>query len=232
MTIPARFTLENVTKSFLQADSTISVLKDISITFEQEMSYAITGPSGTGKSTLIHLLAGIDKPTSGKIFYNEQDIACFTQQEQEFFLQHTIGLIYQYPYLLKELTVLENVMLKGLITGQTPKICNEKALELLSRVKLVDKADLSPAFLSGGEQQRVSIARALFIEPKFLLADEPTAHLDEQNKEQILTILRDLQKETGAGLIISSHDTRVAQACNRQLTIQNQRLVSYTTNLA
>lgn len=214
---------ENVYKSFKQGNIITNVLNGITIQFEQSFSYSIVGVSGTGKSTMIHLLAGLEKPTQGKILFNNFDINSFSSAQKHIFLQKNIGLIFQLPYLLNELSVLENVMVKGLIADFTADDLKAKAYFLLERVGLIDKSDFSPEKLSGGEQQRVAIARALFNKPDFLLADEPTAHLDEKTKFSILELLLKLQQEWKMGLIIASHDKAVSQSLGIQIELINGR---------
>lgn len=203
--------MRNITKSYEQGTAKIAVLKGVSVTFAQGDSYAITGISGSGKSTLIHLLAGLDKPSSGSIFFNEQDINAFQEDKKSSFLNKSIGLVFQYPYLIKELSILENVMIKGLIAGIPHQECANQAALLLDQVGLSSKKDSYPGQLSGGQQQRVALARALMNRPDFLLADEPTGNLDLQTGIAIIDLIVKAQKEWGMGLIISSHDEYVAQ---------------------
>ena len=204
--------LVNIKKHFGQAHTRVDVLKGITVEFKAGKTYALTGVSGTGKSTLMHIIAGLEKPSSGHIFFNDQDITHFTAEQHRQFLHGSVGLVFQSPYLIGELTVLENVILKGFIGAGDGATCKKKGLELLERVGLAHKAHSAPATLSGGEQQRVALARALFERPLFVLADEPTAHLDEGSRASIIKLLLELHHTQGMGLIVSSHDTFVAQA--------------------
>lgn len=204
--------LDNVTKIFKQHDQeSVVIFKHVTCSFAQGTSYAITGISGSGKSTLLSLLAGLDQQTGGSVFYNDIPVMTMVHQQPRTFYQDVVGIIFQMPFLLKELTVLENVIIKGLVAGEPREQCHKRGLDLLASVNCADKAHAMPAQLSGGEQQRVSIARALFSKPQFLLADEPTAHLDAQNRALIIDMLRDYQNHEKIGLIIATHDPFIAQ---------------------
>ncbi len=207
-----RLRLDAVSKSFDTQTGKLSVLKGVSRSFEQGKSYAITGASGTGKSTLLHILAGLTEPNEGAVYVDECNISLFGQAERERFLNRTMGLLFQVPYLIKELTVLENVMMKGLITGQTIEERTQEALSLLEIMGLQDKASERPPVLSGGQQQRVALARALFGKPAFLLADEPTGDLDPHTGQTIIDLLLECQATWGMGIIVSTHDVCVAQS--------------------
>jgi lipoprotein-releasing system ATP-binding protein len=217
--------LSNVFKNYVQGETVIPVLKGISVTFGQGKSYAITGVSGSGKSTLVHLLAGLDAPTQGIVSYDNQDINQLSESQKSIFLNKTIGLVFQYPYLIKELTIRENVMIKGLIAHGHTKEIELEAQSLLQNVGLAQKADAYPGQLSGGQQQRVALARALMNKPKFLLADEPTGNLDPQTAQAILDLISKAQKEWGMGLIISSHDAFVTKRMETIYEVVNGLLV-------
>ncbi|BDC34057.1 lipoprotein-releasing system ATP-binding protein LolD [Candidatus Dependentiae bacterium Noda2021] len=199
----------NLVKTFDQANQTLTVLNGISAEFHKGKSYAIIGPSGSGKSTLLHMLVGIESPTSGSVLFNNQVVNSFTQRQHEEFLNKYIGLVFQASYLIQELTVLENVMVKGLIKPQSLHLIDD-AMNLLREVGIAEKADQLPARLSGGQQQRVALARALFNKPLFLLGDEITGNLDFQLATKILDLLIHAQRTWNMGLIITTHDDYVA----------------------
>ncbi len=224
---PNILTAKNITKDFGHTKKSISVLRGIDAQFKQNTSYAITGASGSGKSTLMHILGGLDKPTQGNILFNGQNIQTI---KKDHFLNQTIGFVFQFHYLIKELTVLENIMLMGLINGQARNICKQRAHELLEKTGIQDKAQALTTELSGGQQQRVSIARALFNKPAFLLADEPTGNLDAQNAQQIVQLFLQSQQEWGMGIIICTHDKDVYAHMNTIFTLHAGLLTQTTTD--
>lgn len=215
--------LKEVTKIYKQGQASTEVLKEISYTFDSGLSYAITGVSGTGKSTLMHILAGIDVPTSGEVFYDDQLLQKMISKEKDLFLNKKVGLVFQDPHLIKELTVVENVMLKGLVVQQPYELAKKEAMALLALVEMSDKAEHHPLSLSGGQQQRIAILRALFNKPEFLLADEPTGNLDLESAKVIIDLL-EKGKEWGMGLIVSSHDPYVAQRMDKKLVLKHGKL--------
>jgi lipoprotein-releasing system ATP-binding protein len=217
--------LSGVYKEFDQAGKVLQVLRGIDASFQQAKSYAITGVSGSGKSTLLHLLGGIDVPTEGKITFNGKDLETFKANRKQDFLNRSIGFVFQFHYLIKELSVLENVMLMGLIKGDSREKCKSRAKQLLSLVNLSSKADAYPCQLSGGQQQRVAIARALFNKPLFLLADEPTGNLDAENAQQIIDLFVEAQNEWDMGLIICSHDSAVCARMGKVCRLFNGSLL-------
>jgi lipoprotein-releasing system ATP-binding protein len=200
----------NVSKKFTQGNQEITVLKDISCTFVHNKSYAITGISGSGKSTLIHILAGLDTPTTGTVVFKNNPLQLSSADHKQF-LSRSVGLVFQSSHLIKELSVIENIIIPGLINGRSHHECEKKAIELLKKIGLIDKKDSKIGELSGGQQQRVAIARALFNEPAFLIADEPTGNLDLATGKNIIDLLLACQKEWGMGIIMSSHDEYVAE---------------------
>jgi len=216
----------DVWQQFQQGKETVTLLTGASYTFEQGTSYALLGVSGTGKSTILQLLAGLEQPTEGTILYQDRSLAKFSDTEHQQFLHATVGLVFQLPYLIDELSVRENVMLKGLISGFAGEIAEKKADRLLEQVGLLHKANSYPAALSGGEQQRIALIRALFVQPQFLLADEPTAHLDHESKKLIIALIKEFQESSGMGVIIATHDPEIAALMDKRVSIIDGKLVS------
>lgn len=215
---------QELDKLFRQGDTDIIVLDNISLSCDQGVSYAITGASGSGKSTLIQLLAGLDLPTHGQVLFNNKNIASLSSAEREEFLNRNIGLVFQRPHLIRELSVQENVMVPGMIAGMGKTDCVGRAQELLEAVGIGDKADRKPASLSGGQQQRLVLARALFNKPAFLLADEPTGNLDLETGKSIIELLLRLQKEYHMGIVVSTHDMYVASTMQETFELHNGKL--------
>lgn len=215
-----RISLQNISKQFRES----IVLSDISYSFEQDLTYAITGHSGSGKSTLLHIIAGLETPTTGAVLYNNIDICQFSKKMKEDFFINKLGLIFQLPYLIDELTVIENVMSKGFIAGLPYQECYAEALRLLKELGIEEKASAAPRTLSGGQQQRVSLARALLLRPQFLLADEPTGNLDEETGSIIIDLLLRYHDSYGMGIIVSSHDEYVTDKMSTILRLKDGHL--------
>jgi lipoprotein-releasing system ATP-binding protein len=221
----ATLAAQNVTKKFVQGTQEITVLNSINSLFIQKKSYAITGISGSGKSTFIHIIAGLDTPTTGTVLFNNRSLQTLSLSEREQFLNKSIGLVFQSPHLLRELSVVENIMLPGLINGKSKIDCEHKAIKLLERVELLPKKDNKIGELSGGQQQRAAIARALFNEPAFLIADEPTGNLDLTTGKTIIDLLLSCAQEWGMGIIISSHDAYVTEKMDEVYELYEGKLI-------
>lgn len=202
--------MKNVYKTFFKKTEANPIIKGINATFKGGHSYAITGVSGCGKSTLLNVLAGFERPTAGQVVMVHEIFS--SPSCHHFVLQEFVGVVLQSPYLIQELTIIENVMLKGLIAGKPTKESYKNAYELLEYVELAHYAHEAPSVLSGGQQQRVSLARALFNKPLFLLADEPTGNLDYKTGQHIINLLLKCKEEWGMGIIVSSHDNALANA--------------------
>ena len=220
-----QLSMRNVSKFFEQQGMICHVFDDASMTFEQGVSYAIMGASGSGKSTAIHLLAGIDCPSSGIICLQDPAIDNDRVEKKELSFAQNISLVFQQAMLFAELTVLENVMIKAILSGTVEQKSYEHAYQLLQEVGLADKAQVFPAMLSGGQQQRVAILRAIFIVPKFLLVDEPTGNLDDACGQQVIDLLLYYHKKYGMGLIMSTHNQQIAERMEYVVRVENKKLV-------
>lgn len=221
----AELRIQEVEKFFIHAGTRVEILKKTTAAFQQGTSYAIVGASGVGKSTLMHILAGLESPNTGNVFFNGHDLSQLSMKDKSIFLNKSIGLVFQQPYLIRELSVLENVMVPGLLSGQSSMQCKKHAQELLTLVGLADKSVSKVATLSGGQQQRVALARALFNKPDFLLADEPTGNLDSATSKIIVELLSKFQKEYNMGIIVSTHDLSVATAMDQVYCLQDGLLI-------
>jgi ABC-type lipoprotein export system ATPase subunit len=217
-------TTHNLAKYFAHNKTKTVLFENVNVIFEQGKTYALTGASGSGKSTFMHLLTGLESPCTGTVTYNDRNIATLSGYEKTTFLSSAVGLMFQQPYLISELTVLENVIIPGLISGRNKADCTHTALELLAQLGLEHKAVHKPGSLSGGQQQRVALARALFNKPAFLLADEPTGSLDTKTGQEMLALLLLLQKKYSMGIIISTHDTSIAKQMSTHYHFANQLL--------
>lgn len=216
--------MNNVYKSYTTLNKEQVIINDISIQFDRSMHYAIVGASGSGKSTLLHLLAGFDTPNAGSVAYNCVNITALPAKEREHMLVSTIGIVFQQPYLIHALSVLENVTIKHHALGIPKKDADERGMQLLENVGLTHKAHHHPATLSGGQQQRVAILRALFGNPVFLLADEPTGCLDSRTRTEVLDFMLQCAHESQMGIIVSSHDPSVADAMHTILRLHDGKL--------
>lgn len=208
-------------KTYVQGGKVQNVLQGVDIALSSGQSYAITGVSGSGKSTLLHILGGLDVPTFGSVFFNDQNIFQFKIRAKDTFLNRHLGFVFQFHYLVKELTVLENIVLPALIRGENKQEAEQRGNQLLDMVGLVDKKNHFPGQLSGGEQQRAAIARAIINRPAFLLADEPTGNLDAENAQRVVDIFLTCQKEWGMGIILCSHDRDVYQKMQTVFHLHN-----------
>lgn len=198
---------ENINKSYQSTKKNkLEVLKSISFEIEANKISVIVGASGAGKSTLLHLLGGLDRPDSGKVFYEQKNIFDFNNDKLAKFRNENMGFVFQFHHLLPEFTAMENVSIPQMIKGISLKSASENSLKLLEIVGLRDRADHKPAELSGGEQQRVAVARALANNPKIIFADEPTGNLDSANSESIHKLLFDLRDNFKKTFVIVTHN--------------------------
>ena len=205
--------LENITRSF----GSLQVLKGISLKVEKGEIVSITGPSGAGKTTLLQIMGSLDKPDSGHVLYNGRDITSLDEKELSAFRNKHIGFVFPFHQLLPEFTAIENITIPMLIAGVGMKQATLKAKELLRMLGLEDRADHKPAELSGGEKQRIAVARALANQPDVILADEPSGSLDTKNKEELHKLFFDLRDRLGQTFVIVTHDESLATMTDRTI---------------
>jgi len=217
---------EKLNKVYTNGPDRIHVLKDLELSVRAGEMVAIVGASGSGKSTLLHLLGGLDRPTSGRLFFHGFDI--FSQADIDLmgFRNKTVGFVFQFHALLPEFTALENVMMPLLIGGVKRGEAERRARAMLESVGLSERVRHRPAQLSGGEQQRAAIARALVHGPQLLLADEPTGNLDSKTGMVVFSVLREQHKAKGLTSVIVTHNERLAAACDRVLHLSDGKLDS------
>lgn len=195
----------------------MEVLKGVDLTFSYGEKAAIVGASGVGKTTLLHVLGTLDRPTAGKVLYEGKDIFTLNEKDLALFRNREIGFVFQFHHLLPEFTALENTMMPCLIQGLPKREAISQAEGILNLVGLQDRLSHKPGELSGGEQQRVAVARALVLGPKVLLADEPTGNLDTKTGESVFQLLQELNQIKGVTLIIVTHNLRLAEKMARQI---------------
>ena len=212
----------NLFKTYGKGDTMVKALDNVSFSVEKGEFVAIIGPSGSGKSTLLHILGGVDVPTKGSVVINQTDISNLDETALAIFRRRQIGLIYQFYNLIPILTVQENLTLPLLLDGRKP---DEKQIStLVKRLGLENRLDHLPNQLSGGQQQRVSIGRALVNNPALMLADEPTGNLDSENSKEIISLLRQFNKDFNQTVIIITHDEKIANSADRVITIEDGKI--------
>ena len=218
------YELVNATKTYKQKNRQITALDKVTLSIKTGDMVAIQGPTGGGKSTLLQLLGGLDRPSSGTIDIDGNDIAGLGDKELAAIRAKLVGFVFQNFNLIPTLSAVENVELALVPLGVSKEQRKAKALAALDSVGLADRADHLPSELSGGQQQRTAIARALVKDPSVLLADEPTGNLDEETRDEIISLLEDLWREKGITLIIVTHDSSVAKRAKTRLHIKNGRV--------
>lgn len=217
--------VQNLHKSFGNSAKRVDVLKGIDLNFYKGEAVAIVGASGVGKTTLLHILGTLERPTSGRVFYEGIDIFTLNDNELARFRNREIGFIFQFHHLLPEFNALENVMMPCLISGLPKKEASFRAEEVLTIVGLKDRLSHKPGELSGGEQQRVALARAIVLKPKVLLADEPTGNLDMKTGESVFEIMQELNRQRGITIIVVTHNLRLAQRLSRQIQLLDGKAI-------
>ncbi|MDO8549230.1 MAG: ABC transporter ATP-binding protein [Ignavibacteria bacterium] len=217
MSNPVILKAKNIYKAFQTVKNVrLEILNSVSIEIEENKISVIIGASGAGKSTLLHIIGGLDKPDSGEVIFNETNIHKLSDDKLARFRNNNVGFVFQFHHLLPEFTALENIMIPQMINGISEKKASEKAKELLNETGLYDRANHKPAELSGGEQQRVAVARALANDPQLILADEPTGNLDSQNSIILQELFKNLKNKLNKTFVIVTH---------------NQELISLADNL-
>ena len=217
--------IKDITKSY----GNLQVLRGVSVDIRKGEVVTIVGPSGAGKTTLLQIMGTLDRPQSGQIIYDGVDVNRLGANELARFRNRNIGFVFQFPQLLPEFTMLENVAIPALIGGVSKKEAMEKARKLLEYMNLSDRLDHKPAQLSGGERQRVAVARALVNDPQVILADEPSGSLDTQNKLQLHQLFFDLRDQFGQTFVIVTHDESLAANADRVLHMRDGIIDADTT---
>ncbi|HYL33175.1 MAG TPA: ABC transporter ATP-binding protein [Stellaceae bacterium] len=217
-------TLRDVVRTYVQAGNKLPVLRGVNFTVKAGETAALVGPSGAGKSTLLHLAGLLEKPDGGAVLLGGRDCGAMGDEERTTVRRATIGFVYQFHQLLPEFSAAENVMLPQMIAGVSKRAARARAMELLGQVGLTARADHRPARLSGGEQQRVAIVRALANRPQLLLGDEPTGNLDHDTAGEVVGVLLDLVRRTGLAALIATHNLELARRMDRILALEDGKV--------
>ncbi len=213
-------------KGIIKSYEDLQVLKGVDIDITKGEIVSIIGKSGAGKSTLLHIIGTLDHPDTGSIIINGVDTTLLNKKDLAKFRNETIGFVFQFHHLLNEFTALENVTIPAHINGSNASNADKKAKELLDFLGLKDRMEHKPQELSGGEQQRVAVARALINDPAVIFADEPTGNLDASSSDDLHNLLKKLQAEMGQTFLIVTHNTELAKLSDRTLTMQDGRIIS------
>jgi lipoprotein-releasing system ATP-binding protein len=217
--------VKNLHKSFVEGGEEIRVLQGLDLELKAGERLAVIGESGVGKSTLLHVLGTLDRPTAGEILYQGKEIPLDDEIALARFRNREIGFVFQFHYLLPDFTALENVTFPALIQGVEAQRAKREAMQLLEKVGLKDRMQHRPGKLSGGEQQRVAVARSVILQPKLILADEPTGSLDLRIGAEVQDLLFQLNEEKGIALIVATHNREFAEKIGRRVELQAGRLV-------
>lgn len=217
--------IENVTRNFKTGQVETQALRGVNLAIQNGEFTALVGPSGSGKTTLLQLIGCLDLPTSGSVYINGKDVSKLNRNQRADMRRSTIGFIFQFFALIPTLTAYENIEMPLLLNGHNASERRQRVQELLESVELSDRAHHRPDQLSGGEQQRVAVARALAPRPALILADEPTANLDTPNGRQVMETMTRLNQETGVTFVFATHDPRVIEYARRVVTLRDGRIV-------
>lgn len=213
--------IDSLVKTFANKGSKTEVLRNVSLNINKGDRYAITGPSGAGKSTLLNIIGTLDKPSSGMVLYRSTNLFSYSQKELAEFRNNKLGFIFQFHHLLPEFNALENTIMPALIAGKNKSSMEEKGFQLLEKMGLEKRITHKPGEMSGGEQQRVAVARALIMEPEIVLADEPTGNLDTPTGREVFDLLLELNNELETTLIIVTHNEEFALKMSRRIVIED-----------
>jgi lipoprotein-releasing system ATP-binding protein len=222
---PPLLAIEGLSKAYLTGGRRLAVLQEVSLEIAAGEMVALTGPSGAGKSTFLHLVGALDAPTAGRILFEGLDLASLEEDDLARFRNESVGFVFQSHHLLPEFTALENAMMPGLVRRLSRGEARRRAEESLARVGLSDRLEHRPGELSGGEQQRVALARALVLQPRLLLADEPTGNLDPQTASGIHALLQELNRDLGITGVVVTHNETLAASLGRRIRLVAGRLV-------
>lgn len=217
---------KNLTKEYISGDGIVKAINDISVKFEQGEFVAITGPSGSGKSTLLHNLSSLENPTSGEVVYNEKSLAKYNDNQLSILRRRRFGFVFQSYNLVAELTGYENIVLPVMLDKK--KVDENYINKIIDVLGIEDRLSHLPSAMSGGQQQRIAIARALSNKPSILFADEPTGNLDGKSGKEVLSLLKYVSREFGITLILVTHDLHVAQQADRVLSLEDGKIISDT----
>lgn len=210
---------EHLRKSYVTGDGRLLVLRDVTLSVETGELLSIMGPSGSGKSTLLNVLGTLDRPDSGKLSIDGQDVLALDDSRLSRLRNKTVGFVFQFHHLLPEFTVLENLMIPQMMDGVNPVDARRRGISLLTRVRLEKRKDHKPGSISGGERQRVAVLRALVNDPRLVLADEPTGNLDPENGAILMTMIRELAADRKRSFVIATHNPAVAVDCTRRVRL-------------
>jgi lipoprotein-releasing system ATP-binding protein len=219
---------EGLGKTYADGPTEVQVLRGLDLVITPGESVAIMGESGVGKSTLLHILGLLDGPTTGRLIFDGTDVLRLSEAEQAALRNRSVGFVFQFHHLLPDFTAVENVMLPALIGREPASAARARAEQLLERVGLVDRRDHRPGEMSGGEQQRVAVARAVMRRPRLLLADEPTGSLDPATGDRVQALMMELNADAGSSLVIATHNARLAATMGRTLRLVDGRLEDTT----
>ena len=214
---------ENINKSF----GSLQVLKDISLNIDKGEIVSIVGPSGAGKTTLLQIMGTLDKPDSGSVKYNDTDITLFNEKELSLFRNRHIGFVFQFHQLLPEFTAEENIMIPALISGSNASDAKSKAMELMKLLDIAERANHKPSEMSGGEKQRIAVARALINNPDVILADEPSGSLDSRNREELYKLFFKLRQELNQTFVIITHDESLSGMTDRSIRLVDGMITTF-----